>query len=229
MLTYDEMVKLFKQEGIILTYDLRLYLEGHDSQLTSMVWRGLVPSDDYWKKLLQPWQTPENKRFSLADCEKEHSLAALVDALDQGKHCLILGPYGNGKTCLCRALAVKRIAAGKKLAMTTWTALLDLLSQAAGYSAAARAMLDIYKTIDCLIIDDLGRTSITTDNRYTGLVDLIGTRYEAGRQILITSNLTQSELETNISPQLVSRLLEDAVIVLMKQKMFRKPLAVIEI
>lgn len=62
-----------------------------------------------------------------------------------------------------------------------------------------------YFKCDLLILDDLG-TEMTTSFTVSALYDLINSRLAAGKQTIISSNLTIAEIRKRYSPQIASRL-----------------------
>ena len=57
-----------------------------------------------------------------------------------------------------------------------------------------------------MILDDLG-TEMNTSFSQSALYTLINQRLTAGRPTIISTNLTESDLEAQYSPQIASRLL----------------------
>ncbi len=62
-------------------------------------------------------------------------------------------------------------------------------------------------SVDLLHLDDLGAEK-RTDWVLEQLYAIVNERYETGRSIVLTSNLDQTELEEQIGPRTVSRLVE---------------------
>ena len=62
-----------------------------------------------------------------------------------------------------------------------------------------------YLNCDLLILDDLG-SELTTQFTQTALYELVNTRLVAGRNTVISSNLTMEEVARRYSPQIASRL-----------------------
>lgn len=62
-----------------------------------------------------------------------------------------------------------------------------------------------YFECDLLIVDDLG-TEMTTQFTVSALYDIVNTRLMDGRATILSTNLTDTELERRYSPQIASRL-----------------------
>mgnify|MGYP001100749395 FL=1 len=63
-----------------------------------------------------------------------------------------------------------------------------------------------YLSCDLMILDDLG-TEMNTSAAQSALYTLINHRLTAGKQTIISTNLSEPELEQQYSPQIASRLL----------------------
>lgn len=72
-----------------------------------------------------------------------------------------------------------------------------------------------YSWVDLLVIDDLGAEKVTDWSRQL-LYLLIDRRYRNGRQTIITTNLTPSQLAETIDARIVSRLAEMGVVIELK-------------
>lgn len=72
-----------------------------------------------------------------------------------------------------------------------------------------------YSWVDLLVIDDLGAEKVTDWSRQL-LYLLIDRRYRNGKQTIITTNLTPSQLAETIDARIVSRLAEMGVVIELK-------------
>jgi DNA replication protein DnaC len=164
------------------------------------------------------------RRFLLPDVEKiAPGFTAAAQGVLVGANAILAGMPGGGKTCAACALAVELTILGKTVDWVCWEELLGLMSAAAGFGEAARETVQGLTRCDSLVIDDFGRSAITTDNKFAGLRELIDARYRAGRQTLITSNIPQSELMRNVGEHLIGRVYENAVVLRFASTSLRMP------
>ena len=127
-----------------------------------------------------------------------------------GANILMQGGPGLGKTYLSACIA--RVVADKGLSVCYESAVaaLDAYEQqkfcrdsAEGQTASAK----VQRMSDCdlMILDDLG-TEMLTPMSQSALYTLINTRLVKGKKTIISTNLSDSELEKRYSPQIYSRL-----------------------
>lgn len=122
----------------------------------------------------------------------------------------IHGRYGCGKTHLAAAI-VNAMTRKGVLAMFVVTPEL-LQSIRRGYdnpdaARTAQAIVDSARTIDILVLDDLGSEK-PSDWVREQLFVLINARYEAELPTIITSNYSTSDLVDRLGQRIVSRLIE---------------------
>lgn len=123
---------------------------------------------------------------------------------------LFQGGTGLGKTFLSACIA--RVVAGKDFSVCYDTAssaleAFELRKFARDPELAATASLKVSHILDCdlMILDDLG-TEMTTQLSLSALYTLINTRLSTGKKTIISTNLTDAELERRYSPQICSRI-----------------------
>lgn len=129
---------------------------------------------------------------------------------DVGANLLFQGGPGLGKTYLSACIAGVVADKGLSVCYETAVAALDAFEQqkfsrdsAEGQNASAK----VQRMSDCdlMILDDLG-TEMLTPMSQSALYTLINTRLVKGKKTIISTNLTDGELEKRYSPQIYSRL-----------------------
>ena len=120
---------------------------------------------------------------------------------------LIFGSTGIGKTHLSLAIASVLIASGYTVIYDSAGALLHKLEQEHfGRGSAEEDTLDTLRSCDLLIIDDFGtefETSFTRSQIYT----ILNSRMNAGRAVIVNTNLTPEEIGSRYGDRVLSRLI----------------------
>lgn len=123
---------------------------------------------------------------------------------------LFQGKPGLGKTylsaCIARVVAAKGLSVCYDTAVSALEAFEKqkfLRDSAEGEEAALR----VKRMLDCdlMILDDLG-TEMITPMSVSALYTLINTRLVNGKRMIVSTNLSDSELQKAYSPQIFSRL-----------------------
>ena len=131
-----------------------------------------------------------------------------VKSHERGSGLVLCGSYGVGKTHLATATAREAM---RKYGYTIWVqsfaGMLQELKNAYGNSARAEMSLRRYKTVDLLVVDDLGKESMTAWSSEM-LYMIVDERYRNMRSMIITTNLMPNELGKHIDGALMSRLAE---------------------
>lgn len=129
---------------------------------------------------------------------------------DVDANLLFQGGPGLGKTYLSACIA--RVVADKGLSVCYESAVAALdayeqqkFSRDSAEGMAASAKVQRMSDCDLMILDDLG-TEMLTPMSQSALYTLINTRLVKGKKTIISTNLTDSELEKRYSPQIYSRL-----------------------
>lgn len=157
------------------------------------------------------------------DMRSRHVVGAarsFADDLDEnlaaGRGLWLMGNTGTGKTTLAMLIAKQALAEGKTVAVYFTPKLLTQIRQtyqATDSEDAYDAFFKRLTSVDLLYIDDLG-SERHTDWVVEQLYALVNERYENQRSMLVTSNAATdvaaglSELEDQIGPRTVSRLVE---------------------
>jgi DNA replication protein DnaC len=157
------------------------------------------------------------------DMASRHVVAAtrtfaegLDENLAEGRGLWLMGNTGTGKTTLGMLIAKAAADAGHSVGVYFTPKLLTRIRQtyqAADGEDSYAAFFERLASIDLLYIDDLG-SERHTDWVVEQLYALVNERYERKRSMLVTSNATedvaqgQAELEEQIGPRTVSRLVE---------------------
>lgn len=117
----------------------------------------------------------------------------------------ITGPMGTGKTHLAAAIANQLMHGGTPVICMTMIDLLDRIRQTFNASGNRwddneATLLNKYKRVDLLIIDDMGKEP-ATKWAVSKIYAIINARYEACLPTIITTNYTDSELVRRLTPE----------------------------
>lgn len=140
----------------------------------------------------------------------EHDMApAMADSVSAGKGFYLDGPQGTGKTHLAYSVARICIDRGIKTACVSSTALMEAYRNRNREDAELTRRL---KACKLLVIDDLGKES-PTQYACERLFEIIDTRYNSMRPIIVTSNYSRGEIarkltEGDVGKSIASRLSE---------------------
>lgn len=129
--------------------------------------------------------------------ETANALEAAKAAIDPRFGAWLTGAVGAGKSHLCAATVNAALDAGVPALFTTTVALLDRLRSSYGRDGAVReGASDIVKQcvdVDILVLDDIGKERFSPWSAEK-LYELVNGRYEAGRAVIVTSNVSPTEL-----------------------------------
>lgn len=124
---------------------------------------------------------------------------------DPGRNGLfITGPKGTGKTHLAAAIANQLMQEGTAVVCMTMIDLLDRIKQTfeqhQKWGASESSVLNTYKEVPLLIIDDMGKEP-ATEWAVSKIYAIINARYEAYLPTIITTNYSDSELVRRLTPK----------------------------
>ena len=117
------------------------------------------------------------------------------------------GGYGTGKTLLASILTRELICAGHKVIFGDVPTLLSKIKErfdaesrgkSFGDNQTAQMVMNKYKTIPVLVMDDIGAGYMTAWSIGT-LYEIINTRYNAGLRTIVTSNIELEDLVKYLS------------------------------
>jgi DNA replication protein DnaC len=121
-----------------------------------------------------------------------------------------MGDVGTGKTSLAMAVSKAAVEAGHTVAIYSLPRLLARIRRTYDAEAGEDSYLDFFRrltSVDLLHIDDLGAEK-RSDWVLEQLYAIVDERYQSQRSMVVTTNLDQADLETQIGPRTVSRLVE---------------------
>jgi DNA replication protein DnaC len=135
---------------------------------------------------------------------------AIDERLDEGEGLWLMGDVGTGKTTLAMLVSKAAVEAGRTVAIYSLPRLLARIRRTYDAEAREQSYLEFFErltSVDLLHIDDLGAEK-RSDWVLEQLYAIVNERYETQRSIVVTTNLHQAELEEQIGPRTVSRLVE---------------------
>ena len=113
----------------------------------------------------------------------------------------IEGTNGTGKTHLAAAIALQLIHEGVPvICKTSSDLLLDIKKSFDGDGMRESDVLDIYKRVDLLIIDDLGKEQCS-DWSMSTLYSILNDRYEDMKPTIVTTNYNADALVAALTPK----------------------------
>jgi DNA replication protein DnaC len=123
--------------------------------------------------------------------------------LEEGRGLWIVGDVGIGKTTLAMIVSKAALAGGHSVAIYSLPRLLNLIQDEIGTDNSLLELLDRLSQVDLLHIDDLG-AQYTTPWRLEQLYSIVDARYQAGRAIVATTNLTPEALGEQLGRRMLS-------------------------
>jgi len=157
--------------------------------------------------------------MNLDKSPREQMEAILKDSLtfienfgsEDTKSLLFYGGVGLGKSFMCSAIAKEIMDRGKSVIYYTANELIEMMQMYTFDKANffKEYIIEDYRDlddVDLLIIDDLG-AELTNNFVRTSLFNIINTRIIKGKKILISTNLTPTELKERYDDRIFSRLI----------------------
>jgi DNA replication protein DnaC len=149
----------------------------------------------------------------------------------QGKGLYLEGPCGTGKTHLAIAIALAIINTGVPVICKTSIDILGDIKRCyeRNSEVTEEEVLEAYKTVDLLIIDDLGKEQVT-EWSVPVLYSILNERYEALLPTIITTNYNTTALaeklsakgDTETATAIISRFVESSKRVTMSWADYRR-------
>ena len=172
--------------------------------------------------------TAENKRsFEVAT----DYIKNFREYFTQGKGLYLEGPCGTGKTHLAIAIALAIINTGVPVICKTSIDILGDIKRCyeRNSEVTEEEVLEAYKTVDLLIIDDLGKEQVT-EWSVPVLYSILNERYEALLPTIITTNYNTTALAEKLSEKgdaetataIISRFVESSKRVTMSWADYRR-------
>ena len=134
-------------------------------------------------------------------------------AAQNGTNLILGGRPGTGKTHLATAIALEVMSTGRRAIVQNMPELLDGICRAHQNYTDPSGLMNKYKTVPCLVLDDWGKER-TSDARMDYLYQIIDYRYKHGLQTIVTTNaVTPDGLKNKFNADkidpLVSRILSN--------------------
>ena len=152
---------------------------------------------------------------SFEKISKETAMTCVLakKAAVEHENIILAGRAGVGKTHLAVSIAIHVMREGKRVRFCLVNELLDELRDAAKYSTDYLYVINKFKRVSCLVLDDLGKER-TTDAGVDYLHQIVDYRYRNELQTVVTTNaLNVEELSScgnaNFITPMVSRLMEN--------------------
>jgi DNA replication protein DnaC len=132
---------------------------------------------------------------------------SIAAQLDEGRGLMFRGDVGTGKTSLAMLISRATMETERTVAIYSLPRLLSMLRETYDDDSefSLSGLVDRLCAVDLLHVDDVGAeqsSSWVLEQLYT----IINTRYEDGRAMVLTTNLEDDELRTQIGDRTVSRL-----------------------
>jgi DNA replication protein DnaC len=135
---------------------------------------------------------------------------SISERLEEGEGLWLMGDVGTGKTSLAMLVSKAAVEAGNTVAIYSLPRLLSRIRRTYDADAGEQSYLEFFERlteVDLLHIDDLGAEK-RSDWVLEQLYAIVNERYETQRSVVVTTNLSQEDLEEQIGPRTVSRLVE---------------------
>jgi DNA replication protein DnaC len=134
----------------------------------------------------------------------------MEENLAAGRGLWLMGDTGTGKTTLAMLASKAALEDSRSVAIYSLPKLLARIRQTYDAEPGGDSYLSFFErltSVDLLHIDDLGAEK-RSDWVLEQLYALVNERYESQKSMLVTTNLDPQQLEEQIGPRTVSRLVE---------------------
>jgi DNA replication protein DnaC len=154
---------------------------------------------------------PEIERTAPDVVREVRSFSSRIEQrLAEGRGIWFTGDTGTGKTTLAMLVSKAALDVGRSVAIYSIPHLLAEIRDTYGRDSGERSYMEFFNRlawVDLLHLEDLGAER-QTEWVLEQLYSLVNERYEQQRSVLITTNLNEPELEQQIGPRTLSRLVE---------------------
>lgn len=166
-------------------------------------------------KIPERWKTRTFDHFTVNETNEKAYHAALeyVEGFNprSGSGLLLVGPVGTGKTHLSAAVAMALMDKEHRVVFGTINSLLSQIRYSyEDDKESEKELFDQYTKCSLLVIDDLGKEKVTEWTEQL-VFDIINTRYERLKPVLITTNLNLKDIRAKYRENgdaLVDRIVE---------------------
>lgn len=144
-----------------------------------------------------------------ADTERAYKICkkfADRESYKDGKGILLSGSYGTGKTHLMASVTNRLLDRGIPCLFDTFSGHTASLIEEFN-NGEPRKYLNLMKRVPVLVIDDAGKEKVSEWSQSV-MYDVINTRYESYKPILITTNFSHDDLMRYLGGAIYSRLKE---------------------
>lgn len=152
---------------------------------------------DYYES--RPWGTPEDPD------DTYYTADGYLKGWPNRHLLVLLGGVGRGKTYLAALIAKEVALKGALIQFLRWQRFIERWKASPDWGEFARREIDPIMNIDLLVIDEIGRESMTSNERIR-LETILDHRYETRQPTILASNLSLDGFRTYVQPAAWSRI-----------------------